>query len=154
MNAKTMFLINAVLDLLSGIALVLVPALATSLLGLQLGPVGQALARFLGCALITLGLLTFLLRDLKDPAVLRAILLSLFAGSLVATLLALVGQVFMLLDSTISALLQTKVGPVLMGGAPILVLFLVLLAMTMGYGFLLFKQRAPAPRAAKSKSAS
>ncbi len=151
MNVKLVLIVNAVFDLLAGIALVLIPGLATSLLGLQIGPVGLGLARLLGCALITLGMLSYRMRDMKDPLVIRALLLSLFTGTLIATLLALVGQVFMLLDTALVSLVESKISPVLKGGLPVSIVLVILLIMTISYAYLLFTGKAPArqPKASR-----
>lgn len=146
MNLKTMLFVTAILDLLVGIVLVLVPGQSTALMGLQIGPVGQSLVRMLGCAMLTLGLLAYQLRNVADPLVSRALLRSLFTGSLVATLLALIGQVFMVLDTALVALVEGMIGPMPKGGL-LIVVFVVLLVMTLGYAFLLFGRKESARRA-------
>lgn len=148
MNLKTMLILTAILDLLVGIALVLVPGPATALFGLQIGPVGQSLLRLLGCAMLALGLLVYQLRGATDPQVSRAVLRSLFTGSLVATLLALVGQVFLLLNTAMVAMVEDIIGPMPKGGL-LLVVFIVLLVMTLGYALLLFGKKAGAGLAGK-----
>ncbi len=148
MNLKTMLVVTAVLDLLLGIVLILIPGPATALTGLQIGPVGQSLLRLAGCAILALGLLVYQLRGVTDPAVRRALLRSLFTGNLIATLLALIGQVFMLLNPAIVALVEDKIGSMPKGGL-LVVVFVVLLVMTLGYAFLLFGNRAGARQASQ-----
>ncbi len=148
MNLKTMLVVTAVLDLLLGIVLILIPGPATALMGLQIGPVGQSLLRLAGCAILALGLLVYQLRGVTDPAVRRALLRSLFTGNLIATLLALIGQVFMLLNPAIVALVEDKIGSMPKGGL-LVVVFVVLLVMTLGYAFLLFGNRAGARQASQ-----
>jgi hypothetical protein len=144
MNKKVLWIVNSVLALVSGIALVLVPGLATSLLGLQIGPVGLGLSRVLGAALITLGILLWMLRKAEDPLVVRALLTALFVGNLVAALMTLLGQLFLLVDSALIAPIQSIIGPVLMGAVQTLVIFLISLAFTVIYGVLLFGRKGPA----------
>jgi hypothetical protein len=140
MNLKFMLIVTAVLDLLIGIAFILVPGPATGLLGLQLGPVGQSLIRLLGCGMLSLGMITYQLRNVNNPQVVRALLRSLFTGSLVATVIMLFGQAFLFLNSALVAMLEKYIGPMPKGGLLILV-FLVLLIMTVVYGILLSKSK-------------
>ena len=142
MNVKLLFVVNAVLDLLAGVALVLIPGLATSLMGWQIGPVGLGLARLLGAGLIALGFLLLALRKVTDAGVLRAALRGLFIGNLVALLLTLLGQVFMLLDPALVALVQKPIGPMPVGNVQALVLLVLFLLLTLGYGLLAFKRSA------------
>ncbi len=132
----------------------LVPALATSLLGFQIGPVGQSLARLLGCGLISLGMLTYRLRSVDDRQVVRAVLASLFTGTLIAALVTLVGQVFMLLDPALVNVIESTIGSMPKGGAPVWVLLVVLLGMTGGYAYLLSATKAPVRKTKASRSAA
>jgi hypothetical protein len=142
MNKKVLLIVNGVLALVSGIALVLIPGLATTLLGLQIGPVGLGLTRAMGAALVTLGIFLWMLRKTEDPVVQRALFMSLFVGNLLASVVMLLGQVFMLLPSALLAPIQKITGPMFMGGIPVLVIFLISLAFTVVYAVVLFGRKS------------
>ena len=97
MNLKTVFVVNAVVALVFGLAFVLVPGPLTALYGADLTAAGLFTGRLLGAAFIVFGVLTWLVRDAGASSERRAILLSFFVGDVigfVASLLAMFDGVF------------------------------------------------------------
>ena len=73
MNVRFLFNTSAIVELLTGLSLLLVPGLVVSLmLGSDLDPAGFAVARLLGAALLALGMATLESRQRPAQATTRA----------------------------------------------------------------------------------
>jgi hypothetical protein len=84
----TFMSIASVLALLFGLAFLLAPVPVSSVYGVALEPNGAWLGRYLGAALLGVGLLTWLARNARQGEGLRAIILGLFVLSAISLVLA------------------------------------------------------------------
>lgn len=92
MKLSTMFILNAFFALLFGLGFVLVPAMVLSWYGVVLDANGLYIARLLGAALLSFGILSWLVRNSTDSSVIRAVVLSFFIGNMLGFLLSLIDQ--------------------------------------------------------------
>lgn len=83
----------AILSLLWGIALILVPKFFWSLYGIALDSQGVYMSRQLGTLFFMLGLILWLAKEDKGSVALQAIVLGLFIGNTFGFILALIGQI-------------------------------------------------------------
>lgn len=92
MRLRTLLLIGGVLGLLFGLAFVLFPQATLRLYGVGPDPAIVLMSRFFGAALLQVGLVLFLIRDVGDPRTQRGVVLGSFIGSLAGFVVALTGQ--------------------------------------------------------------
>lgn len=92
MTLSTFLLIKAIISLVFGAVFALVPGAAAGIYGYAMEPVGALMSRYLGAALIGIGLICFLFREIADTNALRAVTLALFIGDAIGTVVALSGQ--------------------------------------------------------------
>ena len=92
MTLSTFLLIKAIISLVFGAAFALVPGVAAGIYGYVMEPVGTLMSRYLGAALIGIGLICFLFRGITDTSALQAVTLALFIGDAIGTLVAISGQ--------------------------------------------------------------
>ena len=92
MRLRTLLLIGGLVALAFGLAFLLVPRPVLLLYGVVASPVVVLLARFFGAALVQLGLILLLIRDVPDPRTQRGVVLGSFLGSLAGLVVALTGQ--------------------------------------------------------------
>lgn len=92
MTLRNLFIVNAVVALVFGIAFVLVPVPLMSLYGVTLSPAGIIVGRLFGAALIGFGALTWLAKDAAESEARGAIVLALFIGDVIGFVVALLGQ--------------------------------------------------------------
>jgi hypothetical protein len=96
MKLRTLFLLNAILSLLFALGVLLGPATVLRLFGLSTGKTEMLLTQVLGAALLGLGALAWLARDLVDAQATQTASISLLAFSaigFVVTLLGMLSQV-------------------------------------------------------------
>ncbi len=86
MSYKILFVLNALVVFALGLALVVTPEITLNLFGTETRVAELSMARFLGTALVTVGLLLWFAKDTSDSQVQK----SLGMGMLAATVLALV----------------------------------------------------------------
>ena len=91
MKLTTLLSINAVVALAYALGLLLVPASLLKVYGLTSGPGERLMAQFFGVALVAVGLLTWLARNVADPSAQRAFILALLISDAVGLLVALLG---------------------------------------------------------------
>jgi hypothetical protein len=72
-NMRALFTVNAVIQFLFGAGFLLVPALVLGIFGAQTDATGLTLARVAGGAIISLGLISWLGKDIELPAAQDAI---------------------------------------------------------------------------------
>jgi hypothetical protein len=99
MRLSTLLLIGALLALAFGIGFLLAPAAVLALYGVPAEPPVVLMARFFGAALLQLGLVFYLIRDVSDPATRRGVVLGSFLGSLAGLVVALTAQFWGLMNS-------------------------------------------------------
>ncbi len=92
MTRANFLAVKAVISLVFGILLALVPVALMSVFGATLDPTGAVMGRFVGATLIGIGLICWFARTAADSELREAILLSLFIGDAIGFLAALMGQ--------------------------------------------------------------
>ena len=92
MRLRTLLLIAGLLALAFGLGFLLAPRPVLSIYGVVANPAVVLLARFFGAALVQLGLILLLIRDVGDPKTQRGVVLGSFLGSLAGLVVALSGQ--------------------------------------------------------------
>jgi hypothetical protein len=91
MKLSNFLVVKAVISLAFGVAFALVPAATMSVLGVTLDSAGEFMARFLGAALVGIGLLCWLDKAEHGPAM-QSILLALCIADTIGFIVALMGQ--------------------------------------------------------------
>jgi hypothetical protein len=89
MRLGTLLLIGGVLALVFGLGFLLAPRSLLPLYGVTPEPAVVLMARFFGAALVQLGLVTYLIREVSDPVTRRGVVLGSFLGSLAGLVVAL-----------------------------------------------------------------
>ena len=92
MTLGNLFVVNAVISLVFGVAAVLAPALLMSSFGATLSPAGILVARLLGATFLGIGVLTWFARNAADSEARQAIVLGLFVENAIGFVVALLGQ--------------------------------------------------------------
>lgn len=90
MKLRTFLIIVAVVALLYGLGLLLLPAFMTTTYGFGTSPSEILLARFFGVAMLTLGLIAWLSKDLTGAST-KPIILGSLIGDVVGAIVALIG---------------------------------------------------------------
>ncbi len=121
MRLSTLLLIGGLLGLAFGVGFLLAPRPMLTLYGVPTDPSVVLMARFFGAALVQLGLVLFLIRDVGDPRTQRGVVIGSFIGSVVGLVVALTGQFWDLVNqfgwSTVAiyALLTLGYGSIMFG---------------------------------------
>ncbi|MEO7237700.1 MAG: hypothetical protein ABIZ96_03705 [Gemmatimonadales bacterium] len=124
MRLSTLLLIGGLLALVFGLGFLLAPRPMLSLYGVPIDPSIVLIARFFGAALVQLGLVLYLIRDVGDPRTQRGVVIGSFIGSVAGLVVALTGQFWGLTNrfgwSTVAiyALLTLGYGSIMFGGRP------------------------------------
>jgi hypothetical protein len=92
MRLRTLLLIGGLLGLVFGIGFLLAPRPMLALYGVPADPPVVLLARFFGAALVQVGLVFYLIRDVGDPKTQRGVVIGSFIGSVAGLVVALTGQ--------------------------------------------------------------
>jgi hypothetical protein len=119
-NLRTVFLVNALLDLAFALGLLIGPDTILRLYGLSTNKTELLLARFYGGSMVTLAMLAWFARDFTDRKARDASATALFFGALVGFIVALL--------ATLGNVLRVAGWPTV----------LVFLALGVSYGYLLF----------------
>ena len=99
MPLRTLLLIAGILGLVFGLAFLFAPRPTLALYGVSSEPTVVLLARFLGAALVQVGLVLYLIRDVPDPRTQRGVVLGSFLGSLAGFVVALTAQFWGLVNA-------------------------------------------------------
>jgi hypothetical protein len=91
MRPNTVFLAGGVLGLAFGLSFLLIPATVLPFYGIPVEPSIVLMSRFFGVALFHLGMALYLLRDVREPAIQRALATAGLAGSAAGLAVALMG---------------------------------------------------------------
>ena len=91
MTLSTLLSVNAIVALAYALGLLLVPATLLKVYGITSGPGERLMAQFFGVALLAVGLLTWLARNVADPIARRAFVLALLISQAVGFVVALLG---------------------------------------------------------------
>jgi len=92
MRLSTLLLIGGLLALVFGLGFLLVPRPMLTFYGVPPDPSVVLMARFFGTALVQLGLVLYLIRDVGDPRTQRGVVIGSFIGSVAGLVVALTGQ--------------------------------------------------------------
>ena len=93
MKLKHLLIINTVVCLVYGIILVLSPATMLSLHGVAQDPGTRLMGQYFGSALIGIGLLTWLARNVADSEAQGAIILALLIANVIGIVISVLGTV-------------------------------------------------------------
>jgi len=88
MRLRTLLLIGGLLGLVFGIGFLLGPRPMLTLYGVSADPPVVLLARFFGAALVQVGLVFYLIRDVGDPKTQRGVVIGSFIGSVAGLVVA------------------------------------------------------------------
>jgi hypothetical protein len=92
MRLRSLLLLAGVIALVFGLGFLLVPRPMLALYGVAAEPAVVLLARFFGAALVQLGLVLYLIRDVGDIRTQRGVVIGSFLGSVAGLVVALTGQ--------------------------------------------------------------
>lgn len=124
MKFRTMLVINAVIALGYSLSSLLVPATLLSIYGITQGPAAILMSRFFGVALLAIGVLTLLARDITSNDARRAIIIALLISDAVGVLVTAQGT----LSGVMSAVGWSAFG--------------IYLLLGLGYAYLLFAKQS------------
>lgn len=99
MPLGTLLRLAGVLALAFGLGFLFAPARVLPLYGIATEPAVVLMARFFGAALVQLGLVLYLIRDVSDPVTRRGVVIGSFLGSLAGFVVALTAQFWGLVNS-------------------------------------------------------
>ena len=99
MRLGTLLRLAGLLALAFGIGFLFAPARVLSMYGVAAEPTVVLMARFFGSALIQLGLVFYLIRDVSDPTTRRGVVLGSFLGSLAGFVVSLTAQFWGLVNN-------------------------------------------------------
>jgi len=91
MSNKILFILNAVVVLALGLALLFAPEITLTQFGTETRVAELHLARFFGAALATLGLLLWFAKDASDAQVQRNMAMGMLAGTVLALFVTILG---------------------------------------------------------------
>ena len=92
MPLGTLLRLAGLLALAFGIGFLFAPVRVLSMYGVAAEPTVVLMARFFGSALVQLGLVLYLIRDVRDPTTRRGVVLGSFLGSLAGFVVSLTAQ--------------------------------------------------------------
>ena len=92
MPLRTLLLIAGVIALVFGLGFLLMPTPLLGLYGVSGDPAIVLMSRFFGAALVQLGLVLYLIRDVGDLRTKRGVVIGSFIGSVAGLVVALTGQ--------------------------------------------------------------
>jgi FtsH-binding integral membrane protein len=92
MRLSTLLLVAGVLALVFGLGFLLGPGALLPMYGIQPDPATILMARFFGAALTHLGIALYLVREVRDPATQRGLVLAGVVGSALGLVVALMGR--------------------------------------------------------------
>jgi hypothetical protein len=99
MRLGTLLRLAGLLALAFGIGFLFAPARVLSMYGVAAEPTVVLMARFFGSALVQLGLVLYLIRDVSDPVTRRGVVIGSFLGSLAGFVVSLTAQFWGLTNS-------------------------------------------------------
>ena len=92
MSLTTFLLIKAIISLIFGVPLVVLPGILMGLYGITLDPAGILMARYFGAALIGIGLLCLWTRKVADRGAQFGVTTALFVADTLGFVIALLAQ--------------------------------------------------------------
>ena len=92
MRLRSLLLLAGVIALVFGLGFLLAPRVLLPLYGVAVDPGIVLMARFFGAALVQLGTVLYLIRDVGDLRTQRGVVIGSFLGSVAGLVVALTGQ--------------------------------------------------------------
>jgi hypothetical protein len=92
MRLSSLLLIAGLLALVFGLGFLLIPAALLPVYGIEAEAATVLMSRFFGAALVHLGVLLYLVREVEEPAAQRGLALAGVVGSVAGLAVALAGQ--------------------------------------------------------------
>jgi hypothetical protein len=92
MRLRSLLLLAGVIALAFGLAFLLLPKPTLALYGIAASPETVLVSRFFGAALVQLGMVLYLIRDVGDLRTQRGVVIGSFLGSVAGLVVALTGQ--------------------------------------------------------------
>ena len=92
MRLRSLLLLAGIIALAFGLAFLLAPRPMLALYGITADPATVLVARFFGAALVQLGMVLYLIRDVGDLRTQRGVVIGSFLGSVAGLVVALTGQ--------------------------------------------------------------
>lgn len=99
MPLRTLLLLAGLIALVFGLGFLLIPRPLLTLYGVPTDPTVVLISRFFGAALVQLGLVLYLIRDVGDLRTQRGVIIGSFIGSVAGLVVALTGQFWGLVNS-------------------------------------------------------
>lgn len=99
MRLRTLLLIGGLIALVFGIAFLVAPQAVLRLYGVAPDPAITMMSRYFGAALLQIGLVFYLIRDVGDLRTQRGVVLGSFLGSLAGLVVALTAQFWGLVNA-------------------------------------------------------
>ena len=127
MSLKTLFIITSIIAFVFGVLFVIIPTPLYSLYGIESNMVLNYMGELFGAALIAVGLISWLSRNITNPEALKAVTISFFIADGIGFIIALIGQ----LNNVVNAL-----------GWLTVVIYLLL---SLGFGYFRFSKQNPSP---------
>jgi hypothetical protein len=94
MGAKLLFIVNAIVVLVLGAAMLFVPEATLTQFGTETRIPELHMARFLGVALITLGLVLWFAKDASEASAQRMLSFAMLGGTVLALVVTIIGIAF------------------------------------------------------------
>jgi hypothetical protein len=98
MSLRTLLLIAGLVALFFGLGFLLFPQPVLALYGIAGDPPIVLMSRFFGVALLQIGLVFYLIRDVAEPGTRRGVVIGSFIGSVAGLVVALTGQLWGLVN--------------------------------------------------------
>ena len=92
MQLRSLLFIAGVIALVFGLGFLLVPRPVLALYGVPTDPAIVLMSRFFGVALVQVGLVLYLIRDVSDARTQRGVIIGSFLGSVAGLVVSLTGQ--------------------------------------------------------------
>lgn len=124
MRLRSLLLAAGVIALVFGLGFLLVPRPVLALYGVQTDPAIVLMSRFFGVALVQVGLVLYLIRDVSDVRTQRGVIIGSFLGSVAGLVVSLTGQFWGIVNQlgwssvAIYALLTLGYGAFMFGRPP------------------------------------
>ena len=91
MKLRTILMLNGIVASAYGISFLLVPSTVLSIYGVTQGPAEQLMGQYIGVALVGIGLLTWLTREVTEVSTQRAMILALLISNLAGVIVSVLG---------------------------------------------------------------
>ena len=99
MKLKTLFMINAVIAIVYGICFVLIPSQVLLVYGLTAGAGEVLMGQYFGVALVGIGLITWLIKNVTEPNATGAVILALLISDVIGFIISVIGTISGVMNS-------------------------------------------------------